>query len=59
VLDLALSGGILEQSGSWFSFQGEKLGQGREIVRDLLAGNPELMQRILDALGSQRPEVQA
>lgn len=39
LLDLALQFGIIEQSGSWFSWGSEKLGQGRELVRDWLVEN--------------------
>ena len=37
---------IVNKSGSWFSYQGNKLGQGRDAVKQLLAGNPELSDEI-------------
>ena len=46
VLDLATDLGIVEKSGSWFSFDGERLGQGREKVRKHLEDNPDLLIRI-------------
>ena len=46
LLDLGIEGKIIEQSGSWFAFGPEKLGQGREKVRALLDGNDELRNRI-------------
>ncbi|MBM4374049.1 MAG: recombinase RecA [Deltaproteobacteria bacterium] len=46
VLDLASDAGIVEKSGSWFSFGGERIGQGREKVRQHLEDNPELLDRI-------------
>jgi recombination protein RecA len=46
VLDLATDLGIVDKSGSWFSFDGERLGQGREKVRLHLETNPELLVRI-------------
>ncbi|MEM1034487.1 MAG: recombinase RecA [Myxococcota bacterium] len=46
VLDLATDAGIVEKSGSWFSFGGERLGQGREKVRAYLEENPDLLDRI-------------
>jgi recombination protein RecA len=46
VLDLATEAGIVEKSGSWFSFGEERLGQGREKVRQHLEDNPELLERI-------------
>ena len=46
LIDLGVEAGIIEQSGSWFAFGQEKLGQGREKVRLLLDENPELRGRI-------------
>ncbi|MDR2695434.1 MAG: DNA recombination/repair protein RecA, partial [Deltaproteobacteria bacterium] len=46
VLDLAVEAKIVEQSGSWFAFGPEKLGQGKEKVRALLDENPELRDSI-------------
>ena len=53
ILDLACESGVVEQSGSWFSFAGERLGQGRDGVRDALAGNPELLERVRQGLLTQ------
>ena len=44
VLDLATN--FVEKSGSWFSYNGERLGQGRETVKELLRQNPELAKEI-------------
>ena len=46
VLDLGVELEILQKSGSWFSYDGNKLGQGRDSVKQLLADNPELMDEI-------------
>jgi len=46
LIDLGLAMGILEKSGSWFSYGGERLGQGRENVRRLLKEKPELAREI-------------
>ncbi|MEM9695850.1 MAG: DNA recombination/repair protein RecA, partial [Myxococcota bacterium] len=46
VLDLATHAGIVEKSGSWYSFDGERLGQGRENVRQHLEQNADLLERI-------------
>ena len=43
VLDLGVELEIIQKSGSWFSFNGEKLGQGRDSVKTILEDNPELM----------------
>ncbi len=46
LLDLAVNNKIVEKSGAWFSFQGERLGQGRENVKNLLKNDPEMAGRI-------------
>ena len=43
VLDLGVELEIIQKSGSWFSYNGEKLGQGRDSVKTILEDNPELM----------------
>ncbi len=48
VLDLAVEAGIVERSGSWFSFGEDRLGQGRDKVRQHLEDNPALLDRIAD-----------
>ena len=42
IVDLAAEDGILEKSGSWYSYNGEKIGQGRETVKALLKENKKL-----------------
>ncbi|HEX5731389.1 MAG TPA: recombinase RecA [Blastocatellia bacterium] len=46
LLDLAVEHKIVDKSGAWFSFQGERLGQGRENVKNLIKSNPEITSRI-------------
>ncbi len=46
VLDLASELGIVEKSGSWFSFDGERIGQGRETARGFLEQHPETIEKI-------------
>ncbi len=46
VLDLAVETNIVQKSGSWYSYDTTKLGQGRDAVRDLLFDNPEMMAEI-------------
>ncbi|MCA2981542.1 MAG: DNA recombination/repair protein RecA, partial [Myxococcaceae bacterium] len=46
VVDLASEAGIIEKSGSWFSFKGERIGQGRENVKDYLKEHPEVLSDI-------------
>ena len=46
VLDLAVSLDIIEKSGSWFSYNGERIGQGRENIKRYLAENPKFMAEV-------------
>lgn len=46
MIDLAVNHNIIEKSGSWFSYSGERLGQGRENVKNMLKETPELAERI-------------
>jgi len=53
ILDVATDMGIVEKRGSWFSFEGEQLGQGRDQTKQVLADNPELQQKINDRIKEQ------
>lgn len=46
ILDLAVELEIVKKSGSWFSYEDTKLGQGRDAVKDLIKDNPELMDEL-------------
>ncbi len=48
ILDLGVGLDIVEKSGSWYSFNGERIGQGRENVRRFLAEHPDIMKGISD-----------
>jgi recombination protein RecA len=48
LLDMAVEKNIVEKSGAWFSYSGERLGQGRENVKQFLKDNPKTMQAIED-----------
>lgn len=50
ILDVALDYDIVEKRGSWFSFKGEQLGQGREATKNILQDDPEIQQKVLDAI---------
>ena len=53
ILDVASDMGIVEKRGSWFSFEGEQLGQGRDQTKAVLADDPALQQRIYDRIKAQ------
>ena len=46
IIDLGVDNNIIKKSGSWFSYEDTKLGQGRDAVKTLLGDNPELMEEI-------------
>ena len=60
LLDLAVNHNIVEKSGAWFSYKGERLGQGRDNVKNMLKTNEELLDRIetdvKDVLGFSKVE---
>jgi len=55
ILDLGAGAGIIEKSGSWYSYQGERIGQGRENAKNFFIKNPEAVkearEKILDHFG--------
>ncbi len=59
LIDLGVEGGIVEKSGSWYSYQDERIGQGRENARRFLKENPDIRERIAEAVylanGLKRP----
>ena len=46
IIDLGVELNVLQKSGSWFSYDGNKLGQGRDAVKQLVEDNPELMEEL-------------
>ena len=48
ILDLGVSLDVVEKSGAWYSFEGERLGQGRENVKKFLAENTDIRDKIAD-----------
>ena len=46
ILDLAVTQGIVEKAGAWFSYNGEKVGQGREASKQYLEQNPKILEEI-------------
>jgi recombination protein RecA len=59
IIDLGVEKNIIKKSGSWFSYEDTKLGQGRDAVKSLLGDNPELAEtiekRIIDAIAAAVP----
>ncbi len=59
ILDMGVEMGIVQKSGSWFSYNGDKLGQGREGVKSLLKDNPALADEIEGKIREKIKELQA
>lgn len=62
IIDMGVDNGIIRKSGSWFTYDGDQLGQGKENVRRFLADNPDLRDEIelkiltkLGIVGSEEP----
>jgi len=62
ITDLGVSLGIIEKSGAWYSFGGERIGQGRQNVKRFLAENKDIMGKIADLIigktGLKKTEVE-
>ncbi len=58
IIDMAVEYGIVKKSGAWFSYNGNKLGQGRDAVKRVIRENPELMaeleMKVKEALAAKR-----
>ena len=50
IISLGVDMGIIEKSGSWFSYNGEKIGQGSDAVRNYLIANPEIDKQITEQI---------
>ena len=50
VLDLAVEHDIVEKSGAWYAYKGEKIGQGRENAKNFLNTHPDIMEEITQAI---------
>jgi recombination protein RecA len=58
IIDMGVELGIVQKSGSWFSYGADKLGQGRDSVRQLLIDNPELAAEIEGKIRAKIKEMQ-
>ena len=57
VLDLAVDLEIIKKGGSWFSYKDQKLGQGRDNVKELLKNSPDLMKEIEEQILQHKDEI--
>lgn len=59
IIDMGVELGIVQKSGSWFSYNNDKLGQGREAVKQLMIDNPELSNEIEAKIREKIKELQS
>ncbi len=57
IIDFAVDADIIEKSGAWFSYKGERLGQGRDKVKKILKENPELCEEIAEKVREHSAEL--
>jgi recombination protein RecA len=57
LIDLGVKAGIVEKSGSWFSYDGSRIGQGREAAKTFLANNPDIAQSIEKAIRASAGQI--
>ena len=59
IVDMGVELGIVQKSGSWYSYNADKLGQGRDAVKQLLIDNPELANEVETKIREKLKEMQA
>lgn len=59
VLDIAVELDIIKKSGSWFSYDGNKIGQGKEKVKVFLKENPDILKEIEDKIMNNKDALEA
>jgi recombination protein RecA len=57
LVDLGVKAGIVEKSGSWYSYDGSRIGQGREAAKTFLASNPDIAQSIEQAIRASAGQI--
>ena len=58
IIDLGVKAGVIDKSGSWFSFGDQRIGQGRDNVREFLKGNPDIAKQIEDAVRGKSEKIE-
>jgi recombination protein RecA len=63
IVDLGSEIGVVEKSGAWYSYGGERIGQGREAAKQFLKDHPEtgqtIMHKVMEKMGLKRSEAEA
>ena len=53
IIDLGVETGLIKKSGSWFTYDGDQLGQGKEKAREFLKNNPDLSAELEDRIARE------
>ena len=57
IIDYCINLDIIKKSGSWFSYNGERIGQGKDNVRKMIEGNPELLAELDQKIRSLKDQI--
>ena len=57
IVDIAMELGLVQKSGSWFSYNGERLAQGKDNARKTIASNPALMKELEEKIKAKGDEI--
>ena len=58
IIDLGVKAGIIEKAGSWFSYGSQRIGQGRDNVREFLKNNPDIAGNIEKAVRKSSQKIE-
>ncbi len=59
IVDIAIELGIISKSGSWFSYEGQRIAQGKENTKKYIESNPELMAELEEKIKAKKDDVEA
>ncbi|MBQ8510129.1 MAG: recombinase RecA [Clostridia bacterium] len=59
IVDIAIELGFITKSGSWFSYEGQRIAQGKENTKKYIESNPELMEELTEKIKAQSADVEA
>ena len=59
IVDLGVKAGVIEKSGAWFSYNGDKIGQGRENAKTFLRDHPEIAEEIENKIKAESGHLSA
>ncbi|MBQ8724783.1 MAG: recombinase RecA [Oscillospiraceae bacterium] len=58
ILDMAIELDIIQKSGSWFSYEGNKLGQGRDNIKEIILADPDMMKELEEKIKKRLKEIE-